>query len=266
MKAGRVDRLVLSLAALALLSHCRDGGSSEEKTEPVVLHEANSERSNEVKAPKPATTTPTDQPDPRAVYYVPLRGDEPQKGPDDALFTIVAFGDYQCPFCKRMEPVLEQLLENHPNEVRLVWMNYPIAKHANARAAATAALEAQSQKGNDGYWQMHDLLFENQRALGRSDLERYAQKMGLDMREFRKALETDKYGSVIDRQIELGNRLGFRGTPAFYMNGRFIPGLPLKTWEGGLKLRRPLYEQMLRSGVPKSGLYEAIIANGKPGL
>jgi protein-disulfide isomerase len=113
---------------------------------------------------------------------------------------------------------------------------------------------------------MHDKLFANQHALGRQDLERYAKEMGLDMRKFRRALDTDAHADVIDRQIRLGTNLGFRGTPAFYMNGRFIPGLPLPAWESAIRLRGPIYRRMVQTGVSRSQLYEVLIADGKKTL
>jgi protein-disulfide isomerase len=213
-------------------------------------------------APRPAAP-PQGQPDPRATYRVPLTGSEPQKGPDDALITIVAFGDYQCPFCKGMEPVLEQLTAKYGDDLRIVWMNFPLPGHPHARAAATAALEAQAQKGDAAYWKMHDKLFANQQALGRNDLERYAKELGLDMKKFRAALDSDKYAQVIDREIALGNSLGIPGTPSFYMNGRYMAGFPFQTWSYTIDRRLVEYRRLVTSGVPRSALYETLIANGK---
>lgn len=262
-------RLATAFAAGAILFGCRGEKQQEESVETVALETqaVDETTSSEMTSPPEATAQkmappPTDQPDPRATYYVPLTGDEPQKGPDDALYTIVAFSDYQCPFCKNMEPVLEELRAKYPDDLRVVWMQFPLPRHSNARAAATAALEAQAQKGDKGYWKMHDKLFANQRSLRRQDLERYAKEIGLDLRKFRRALDAGEHAEVIDRQINLGTRLGFRGTPAFYMNGRFIPGLPLPAWESAIKLRGPIYRRMVQTGVPRSQLYEVLIADG----
>lgn len=267
------SRLAALFAAGAISFGCRAEKQQEESTEAATLETqavdetAGSQLTSEPEAAvQKMAPPPTDQPDPRATYYVPLTGDEPQKGPDDAIFTIVAFSDYQCPFCKNMEPVLEELRAKYPDDLRVVWMQFPLSGHSHARAAATAALEAQAQKGDEGYWRMHDKLFANQRALGRQDLERYAKEMGLDMRKFRRALDTDAHADVIDRQIRLGTNLGFRGTPAFYMNGRFIPGLPLPAWESAIQLRGPIYRRMVQTGVSRSQLYEVLIADGKKTL
>jgi protein-disulfide isomerase len=261
------------VVAAAFLFGCRGEKKKEESIEAVeretqaVDETADSALMSE---PEPVAQKlappPSDQPDPRATYYVPLLGDEPQKGPDDALFTIVAFSDYQCPFCKNMEPVLEELRAKYADDLRVVWMQFPLPRHSNARAAATAALEAQAQKGDKGYWQMHDKLFANQHSLRRPDLERYAKELGLDLRKFRRALDTDKHADVIERHISLGTRLGFRGTPAFYMNGRFIPGLPLPAWESAIEVRGPIYRRMVQTGVPRAQLYEVLIADGKKTL
>ncbi|MBW2551922.1 MAG: thioredoxin domain-containing protein, partial [Deltaproteobacteria bacterium] len=95
------------------------------------------------------------QPDPKAVYKVPLKGNEPQKGPDDALVTIVEVSDFECPFCGRVEPTIKQVVDKYGKDVRVVWLNNPLPFHKNAKPAATAALEAQAQKGDKGFWAMH---------------------------------------------------------------------------------------------------------------
>lgn len=262
MGYARVLVAILSTAVLGLGCQAKD--SSKEQVQAVEVEALASEppAPEPAAAPKPPPPPPG-QPDPRAIYYVPLEGDEPQRGPDDALFTIVAFGDYQCPFCKGSEETMKQLLDKYPGEIRVVWMNFPLPGHPHARPAATAALEARAQKGNAGFWEMHDRLFENQGALSRSDLERYAKEQGLNVRKFREALDTDKHTADIERDLALGEQLGFPGTPAFYMNGQYMAGFPLKTWEAGMQLRRSLYERAVQQGVPKAELYERIIVNGK---
>jgi protein-disulfide isomerase len=203
------------------------------------------------------------QPDPRVLYRVPLQGNEPQRGPDDALITIVEFSDFECPFSKNMQPTLEQLLQKYGDDIRVVWMNFPVPGHRNARTAATAALEAQAQKGDEGFWKMHEKLFSNQGALDRDDLERYAKEIRLNMSNFRKALDTDKYADVIDRQVALATSLGVTGTPTYYMNGRHMAGFPFQTWAFAIDRRLAGVQRAVDEGVPRSALYERIIADGK---
>lgn len=212
--------------------------------------------------PKPVAPAPG-KPDPKVTYHVPLQGNEPQKGPDDALITIVEFADFDCPFCKARAPTLDQLVEKYGDDLRIIWLNYPLPFHRNARPAAVAALEAHAQRGDEGFWRMHDMLFANQGLLTRDTLEKLAKELGLNMRQFRKALDTDRYAKVIDQQYALGTRLGIPGTPAYYMNGRFMAGFPLETWSYAIDLRISEYRKMAEGGVSKSELYERIIENGK---
>ncbi|MDH3728260.1 MAG: thioredoxin domain-containing protein, partial [Myxococcales bacterium] len=172
------------------------------------------------KAAPPKPQQQPGQPDPNAVYKVPLQGDEPQKGPDDALITIVEFSDFECPFCGRVEPTLEAIEDKYGKDVRVVWMNNPLPFHKNAKPAANAALEAHAQKGDKGFWAMHEKLFSNQRGLTTENLEKYAKELGLNMKKFKAAIEGDKYASTIQKQQTLSSSLGARGTPAFFINGR----------------------------------------------
>ncbi len=173
--------------------------------------------------PTPEAAQPG-QPDANAVYKVPLKGDEPQRGPDDALVTIVEISDFECPFCGRVEPTLKQVLDKYGDDVRVVWLNNPLPFHANAKGAANAALEAHAQKGNAGFWAMHEKMFANQRALTTDNLEQWAKELGLNMAQFKKALAEDKYGKRIEEQQALASSLGARGTPAFFINGRNLRG------------------------------------------
>ncbi|HJL18196.1 MAG TPA: thioredoxin domain-containing protein [Sandaracinaceae bacterium LLY-WYZ-13_1] len=148
----------------------------------------------------------------------------PQRGPDDALVTIVMWSDYQCPFCKRAEPTVSRLLNEHPDDLRVVWRDNPLPFHDNAMPAAIAAREAHEQGGDEKFWEMHDLLFENNQSLGRADLERYAQQIGLNMEQFRAALDDNEHRDAIQADQRAAQQLGARGTPAFFINGRQLMG------------------------------------------
>ena len=110
---------------------------------------------------------------------VPLEG--PMKGPANAKVTIVEFSDFQCPFCGRVMPTLQQIEKNYGNDVRIVFIHNPLPFHPNAEPAAEAAIAADAQ---GKFWQMHDKLFANQQNLTRPDFEKYAQEIGLDMGKF----------------------------------------------------------------------------------
>jgi len=218
-------------------------------------------------APKPQEqAAQPGQPDPAAVYKVPLKGDEPQKGPDDALVTIVEVSDFECPFCSRVEPTLKEIEQKYGKDVRLVWFNNPLPFHKSAKPAANAALEAYAQKGNEGFWAMHEKLFANQRALTNDNLEKWAQELGLNMTKFKQALADDKYAKTIQEQQALANKLGASGTPSFFINGRNLRGAqPLSAFTTVIDEELAKAKALVAKGTPRAKVYEATIANGETG-
>jgi len=150
---------------------------------------------------------------------VPLEG--PSKGPSNAKVTIVEFSDFQCPFCGRVMPTLQQIEKNYPNDVRTVFIHNPLPFHQNAEPAAEAAIAAEAQ---GKFWQMHDKLFANQNNLARPDLEKYAQEIGLDMNKFKAALDSHSGKKKIDADLALAKQVGVQGTPNFYIYGRNVQG------------------------------------------
>ena len=216
-------------------------------------------------APKPAAPK-AGQPDPQAVYKVPLKGDEPQKGPDDALVTIVEISDFECPFCGRVEPTIKQVQDKYGKDVRVVWMNNPLPFHKNAKGAANAALEAHAQKGDKGFWAMHNKMFENQKALTTANLEAWAKEQGLNVSKFKKALADDKYGKTIQEQQALASKLGARGTPAFFINGRNLRGAqPLTAFTAVIDQELTKAKALVAKGTPRAKVYETTIAKGETG-
>jgi len=149
---------------------------------------------------------------------------QPSRGASNAPVTIQIFSDFECPFCNSVRPTLAQLEQEYGSKVRLVWRNLPLAMHPNARPAAIAALEAYKQKGNDGFWKMHDLLHDNHEALDRGSLRGYAGKLGLDMARFDAALDSGAYAAAIDQDIKVGATANIHGTPSFVINGYVLTG------------------------------------------
>ena len=206
------------------------------------------------------------QPDPKAVYKVPLKGDEPQKGPDDALVTIVEFSDFECPFCGRVEPTLKQVEDKYGKDVRVVWMNNPLPFHKNAKPAATAALEAHAQKGDKAFWAMHEKMFANQKALTTDNLEKWGKEIGLNASKLKKALADDKYAKTIQAQQTLASSLGARGTPTFFINGRNLRGAqPLAAFTSLIDEELAKAKALVAKGTPRAKVYETIIAKGETG-
>jgi protein-disulfide isomerase len=156
-------------------------------------------------------------------------GDAPSRGPRNAPVTLVVFSDFQCPYCARVEPTITQIEKEYAGKVRVVWKNFPLDMHPNAKPAAAAALAA----GEQGkFWEMHDKLFENQRALDRANLEKYAQDLGLDLARFRAALDSAKVGAKIASDMKEAAEVDVSGTPATFVNGRKIGGAyPYETFK-----------------------------------
>jgi diadenylate cyclase len=139
------------------------------------------------------------------------------RGPEDALVTLVKYGDYECPYCGQLHPVLEELRETAGERVRFVFRHFPLdSVHPRARRAALAA-EAAASQGR--FWEMHDLLYENQDELGEEDLTRYAAELGLDLRRFEEDLANDHHAWRIEEDRLGGERAGVGGTPALFVNG-----------------------------------------------
>ena len=155
---------------------------------------------------------------PDTVKAVPLRN-SPAKGPASAAVTIVVFSDFECPACGATVPLLSEVADKHPNDVRLVHKYFPLSKHLRAKAAAKAAFAAQKQ---NKYWAMEKIIFENQSALADEDLDKYAEKVGLDMAQYRIDKASAEADEVIERDIADGDAAGLKFTPFVLVNGRLF--------------------------------------------
>ncbi|MBN8616578.1 MAG: thioredoxin domain-containing protein [Deltaproteobacteria bacterium] len=191
---------------------------------------------------------------------VPVEG-APQRGPTDALVTIVVFSDFQCPFCSRVVPTLEQVVDRYGHDVRIVFRHNPLPFHQNAMIAAEASMEALAQQGPAGFWRMHDILFENQQALDMTNLESYAQQLGLDLTRFRLAMQNHTHQAAIQADMALAARVGARGTPTFFLNGRaFVGAQPIEAFVERIDGARAAAQRRVASGTPRAGLYDRLLA------
>ncbi|MEM7052705.1 MAG: thioredoxin domain-containing protein [Acidobacteriota bacterium] len=145
----------------------------------------------------------------------------PAKGPENAPVTIVEFSDFECPFCSRVNPTLAKVQEQYGDKVRIVFRQFPLSIHANAQKAAEASLCADDQ---GKFWEMHDLMFEQQRDLGVDALKAKASTLGLDSDSFNDCLDSDKYAQQVKDDMRDGSRAGVSGTPAMFINGRSLAG------------------------------------------
>jgi protein-disulfide isomerase len=149
----------------------------------------------------------------------------PFKGGANAKVTIQIFSEFQCPFCKKVEPTLAEIEKEYGNKIKFVWRNLPLPFHQDAPLASEAAQEAFAQKGNAGFWKFHDKLFEGQeQGIKRERLEAIATEVGLDLEKFKAALDSHKHKAKVDADAKVGNDAGVNGTPGFVINGYFLSG------------------------------------------
>ncbi|NIW36059.1 MAG: thioredoxin domain-containing protein [Gemmatimonadetes bacterium] len=150
-------------------------------------------------------------------------GARPSRGPADASVTVVEFTDYQCPFCTRhFEQTYPLLMQQYGDRIRYAVRNFPLVRiHPHAAKAAEAA-ECAHDQGR--FWEYHDRLFENNAALDVESLKRYAADLDLEVSQFNKCLDSGRKSEIVARDLEDGSRLGVRGTPTFFINGRILVG------------------------------------------
>lgn len=205
--------------------------------------------------------------DDTVIFRVAVTRNNPAMGPKDALVTIVEFADFQCPSCAAAGQALKKIVKAFPKDVRLVFRNFPLPNHPDAALAAEAALAVRAQKGDKGFFEYHDKLFANMRNLGRPVLEKLATEMGVNLVRFKKALDVHTYKSQVDADRTLAETMGVPGTPALYINGRVIMGLPAPD-----VLNKRITDaiadakKIIAKGTPRATLYDTLMktASAKP--
>ena len=170
------------------------------------------------------SSQPAAQEVPRKVtrYEVPV-DDDPGIGPEDAAITIVEFSDYECPYCTRWyAEVWPRLQETYPDQVRLVYRDFPLTSiHGNAVSAAEAANCAGEQ---GAYWEFHEKLFISQDGLGEEAYQNYARELGLDLASFDQCFQERRYQDEVASDLNFAMNLGVRSTPTFFINGIALVG------------------------------------------
>ncbi len=151
------------------------------------------------------------------VYDIAI-GQSYVKGKKDAPITIVEFADFQCPYCAHFHPVLDQVLNEYPKQVKYMIKNFPLSFHQQAAPAAKAALAA----GEQGkYFEMVDLLLKNGKDLSEEKFAEFAKQLSLNVKKFKEDFKNnEKWEKVINEDLLLGRKVDVRGTPTFYLNGR----------------------------------------------
>lgn len=145
-----------------------------------------------------------------------VREDSPILGKTDAKVTVVEFGDFQCPACGALHPVLKAVKQQFTDKnVRFVFRQFPLPQHEHARLAASASLAANAQ---GKFWEYHDTLFEHQTNLNQEDLVTYAKNIGLDVEKFTKDMKAVEFANTVQRDATDGTALDVRSTPTIFIN------------------------------------------------
>ena len=165
-------------------------------------------------APRPG------RPDPAQRYTLTTDG-APRKGAETASIQVVEFSDFQCPFCARVVPTVARIEEEYGDRVAIVFKHLPLKMHGKAPAAHAAA-EAAHLQGK--FWEMHDLIFANQREMNDATYRGYAQQLGLDIERFDREVASALVKQRVEADTAEAARLGVTGTPSFFVNGRYLSG------------------------------------------
>lgn len=152
----------------------------------------------------------------------PVSATDHYQGQAAAPIELVEYGDYECPHCGRAYPIVKRIQEALGDKLKFIFRNFPLAEaHPHATSAAISS-EAAGAQGK--FWEMHDLLFENQFNLRDADILTYAAKAGTNAQQFKSDLEKPAFSDKIEADFESGIRSGVNGTPSFFINGRKFGG------------------------------------------
>lgn len=158
------------------------------------------------------------------VQQLPV-GSSAVKGDADAPVTITLFDDFQCPYCAKLVPTLDQVMAAYPKQVKVVFKHFPLSMHKFAKQAAVASIAARNQ---GKFWPLHDQLFANYNKLNDAKIRELAESVGLDMARFDQDVANPALLQEVNNDIQLGANAGVRGTPAAYINGLQLKDRSLK--------------------------------------
>ena len=206
--------------------------------------------------PDGADLVPPPRVDPASIYPVTLGARWQRRGPEDALVTVVEFGDYRCGFCIKMQPVLAALERSYAGQVRFVYRHLPLGGNPESRLVAEAAMAA----GEQGkFWPMHDRLFAVDGAIDRPVLEHLARELGLDLKKFADALDRRRFELDVSSEAAEAARLGVRGTPTFFINGTPLIGAkPEADVRALIDQKLAEARALVKKGVPPAKVYETV--------
>lgn len=174
--------------------------------------------------PTPSPTVDPSTGEPPMVLSAQVDDSDHILGPKNAKVTLVEYADFECPFCKRFKPTLEQALKDFPNDVRLVYRHYPLTMiHPRAQKSAEASECAAKLGGNDAFWKMHDELMA---ATDLSDtaIQAMGKKLGLNEGQFNSCLSSGEMANLVSADVQTGDASGVQGTPSTFVNGKGVSG------------------------------------------
>jgi protein-disulfide isomerase len=195
-------------------------GSLDRTTGEVAALKGSIEKLEAAAARPAAAPAAPGRPDPNRRNTVKT-GSAPAKGKADAKIVLVEFSDFQCPFCSRVTPTLAEIAKTYPDDVKIVFKHLPLSMHPKAPAAHAAA-EAAHRQGK--FWEMHDLIFANQAEMSPEKYVEYAKQLDLDIERFQKDVASEEVKKKVAADSSEAARLGVSGTPAFFVNGRYLSG------------------------------------------
>jgi protein-disulfide isomerase len=188
---------------------------------------------------------------------IPVTSEDPMWGNRNAPVTIVEFSDFQCPFCSRVEPTMDQVRTTYgPDKVRIIWKNQPLPFHDKAKPAAEAAQAVFALKGSEAFWKFHSLAFKNQKDLSPESYEKWAVAAGVDAAAFKKELASKKHLKKVDEDQQIANKVGANGTPAFRINGAELSGAqPFEKFKEVIDKELGKAQAKIAAGTPKDKIY-----------
>lgn len=185
---------------------------------------------------------------------IPLRGDEPQQGPDDALVTVVEFTDYECAYCARAQAPLEAAMDAIAGDVRRVIKHMPMPRHENAAVAARIAWAAHQQ---GRFFDVHPRLFDAQGVL--AEMGKAAEDLGLDRERLRADLQSPEAAADVDDDLFQGAKAGVKATPTFFVNGHAYEGSRTRAeWVDILAVELAAARALVEDGTPRAEVYRVI--------
>lgn len=146
---------------------------------------------------------------------------QPSRGPKNAKVTVVEFSEFQCPFCKKFKLTTDQIVKEYPNDVRHVFRHNPLPFHKNARISSKASVCADRQ---GKFWELRDVIFENQQAIDEASLRKYAEQVGLAMDKYDACIKDPALDKYLDDEVAYAQKVGARGTPTSFVNGVLFSG------------------------------------------